>query len=1256
MVRLWFFMTLFTLQVRELTNLGQDRAVEFFRRLLWAEAGRVGVGKHLINVPDCINVGDGGIDAIIENAVPSNDEVIPTGTSGFQIKSSDLFPSHCKKELHVSEDLNKPLKPEIKRLLDNNGTYVLVLFADITNQAIYERREKAIREELKKCGYNNAKVRFYTANQLIGYAEHFIGLITWFKNYIAQCLSYSSWAENHDVKIPRYFVFDKERKQWMDSIRKKLRESGDKCLIFRITSLSGIGKTRFVFETLSPDDFKNRVIYVRAEAFKRTDLYTYLLNDQNLHAIIVIDECDLQQHDEFVRSFASRGSRIVVFTISYDLSKVPAPAYHFPLNPLDKQNINELIRVNETQLPNNVIDRISDFSGGYPRIAVLLVESYLAADTSPEDFLRIKDEALLDRLIGGRYSIGSGQFIKIKKILQGVSLFSKLGYSEGLDREAKWVTNLVGIGWNEFQELIAEQRRRGIIQGQHYIYVTPFMLRVHLINEWWEAHGFTKEGFNAFIESIPIIFRADILERFFDSIPYITTIDRGKIFVKEVLSKHGLFADESLLKTQLGSVFFLKLAEADAESALACLKRTIGVQNKEQLLQFSTGRREVVWALERIAMWKNLFPDAARLLLSLGEAENETWGNNASGVFAGLFTTAPAPVAPTEASPQERFPILKEALESESKGKRELALKACDHALETQNFRRLVGAEYQGLRKEPRLWKPKIYGELFDAYKSVWKLLYKQLDILRGDEKQRIINILLRRSRGLLLNPNLADMVIETFKKLIYGSYIERESILAEIIKILRYDNKDLAPEIKEQLGKLKDNLSGADFSSLLKRYVGMNLLEDRYDEEGNPIDDTQVQIKKLARLAIENKNLLWQELNWIMSTAAKNGFQFGYELSYLDQDLTLLPRLLETLRQVGEKGSALFLGGYFRVIFEREKQKWEKLLDDLAEDENLNYWIPELTWRSGISDQAALRILNLAKKGKIEPSHFRLFAWGGVIQNLSENVFKKWVQWLVVNSKDDAIDVVLDLYYFFYFGDDPKYKMPERLTLTLLTHPTLLKISEFKRNEQMSIHHWTEIGKAFIRIYPERSTEISLFMLEHFGEDNTIFQGFFSPVKAVVYQVLEKFPGEVWEQASKHLGPPIDSRAFHIKEWLREGALNKVPLRKIWDWVDSDINDRAWYLATFVPKILNKDSLARKLLIRYGVREDVRNNLLANFETEAWTGQASLHFKRNKQILLDFKKGEDNEKVKRWIDEYISTLDSQIRRAEIEEERRDIK
>lgn len=66
------------------------------------------------------------------------------------------------------------------------------------------------------------------------------------------------------------------------------------------------------------------------------------------------------------------------------------------------------------------------------------------------------------------------------------------------------------------------------------------------------------------------------------------------------------------------------------------------------------------------------------------------------------------------------------------------------------------------------------------------------------------------------------------------------------------------------------------------------------------------------------------------------------------------------------------------------------------------------------------------------------------------------------------------------------------------------------------------------------------------------------------------------------------------------DSVLSYIPLEGLWLWVDEDVENRAWYLASFAPKNLigieSRPSLFREILIRYGDREDVRGNLRANY------------------------------------------------------------
>ena len=134
-------------------------------------------------------------------------------------------------------------------------------------------------------------------------------------------------------------------------------------------------------------------------------------------------------------------------------------------------------------------------------------------------------------------------------------------------------------------------------------------------------------------------------------------------------------------------------------------------------------------------------------------------------------------VAPTQAAPKERHPILLEALSSTSKERRLLGLKACAVALEAHHFTRSIGAEFQGLTEVKDLWSPKTWGEVFDAYRDVWRTLVSLVPDLGEDEKREAVGIILQHARGLASYGNLSEMVIDTLRTLATDSQIDKKKI-----------------------------------------------------------------------------------------------------------------------------------------------------------------------------------------------------------------------------------------------------------------------------------------------------------------------------------------------------------------------------------------------------------------------------------------------------------------------------------------------
>ena len=1266
--------TIFTVTNDDLGRLDQQTAVDFFQRLLWAEARRIGIEVSKINVSSRIHVPDGGVDATVDEAqIEIGAGIIKQGKTSYQIKSGQSFrpwqKSEIRKELFGERtSLDKQnLGESIRACLDAGGTYVLVCTGIDLVESQRTDALNHIQNYLEQCGYQQSQVDVWSQNTLRGFLDVFPSLALWITGRSsAEFQTHQRWSQNEDMQTQ--FVSGQLQDELIEKIQNELRRNDDTVHI-RVLGEPGIGKTKLVLEATKTEDLSPLVIYCSASQFRDRNLMNTLRREDNQFSVVlVIDECDPDNRFHIWNTFRHQGPRIKLITIYNN---------HDPISDISVAEF-EVLRLGNDQIHTIIqrysgsqeqADRYLQFCDGSPRMAHHTGKILANYPGDPSQLLT--DDYLYKSFYidFGRENPDSQEVKERQRVLQHIALFMRFGYKRFVSPEAEAIAQLAGIEWERFQEIVDDLKNRKILQGEFTLYITPKALHIKLWTEWWRVYGnsFDLERFTQeLVSKVP-----KLAEWYYDMFQYAAESEAASRVVEDLLGPNGPFQNDENLKTRLGSRFFSALTEANPKSALRCLMRIMTAWNKEDFLHFTEGRREVVWALEKIAVWEDLFVDAARLLLALGETENEGWSNNASGVFAALFSPGYGRVAPTEASPTERLVVLKEAFESGSKERRGLALRACSAALHSGSFSRIGNAEYQGLRPEPKLWMPKTSAEFRDAYRKAWQLLADQLECLPEDERKEGAVILLEHAGEVGRIADIGDMVVETVESIVQKRYVNEKQLIEAISQILYYDepygDHGLPAEIRQQFEKLKEELVGSDFHSLMQRYVGMDLLEDKFDEDYNHVDQAQPQIEKLAQQAVDSSSLLQSELYWLVTVEAKNGYSFGNELGKRDDGFTLLPTLLEAQRNAGENASVYFLGGYFRAIFDSNVAEWEKQLDALVEDTTLNIVIPELTNRSGMTDRAGLRILELATNGIINVNHFGVLTYGKTVESLSEEVFVKWIEFLLSVTDKSAASIVLHLYHCYYIFDKPEPALPCDLTFRVLSHPALFEESDRYRFDTMTDYYWVEIGKIFLHRYPEKSLELVEPMFSHFGREGSIID-VYSQTCLVLDQITEQHPVGVWERVSKLLEDQTDfSRVASLERWMREGgtsgreerkeALIFIPREKIWEWVDKDVEKRAWYLAyRLMPTTLSVEewwtSLARAVLMRYGEREEVRSGLRSNYLTEGWWGPGSLHYKEKQQQLLRLKDGEDNENVKRWIDEFVDGLKESIDYEKIGEER----
>lgn len=1257
--------TILTVQDDDLERLDAREAVLLFRDILWAEARRIGLTFDRIVVSTRVNVPDGGIDAEVAE-VPSTvlSTIIRCGITSYQVKTGSSFspwqPAEIRRELFGGKEPNREnLASHVGRCLDRDGTYILVCFGlDLTA----EKRQLALdslAESLKSSGYQQPKFDVWSINNLLGFLQMFPGLALRVNGRSkARFETHQDWATRADMQTE--FNAGDAQLQTIVTIQTELRR--DPPVHVRVWGEPGIGKTRLVLEATGADDLRPLVIYTAATTFRDSDLMTELLRG-DLSAILVVDECDPNDMATIWNRFKYRpGFKLI--SIYTDRERV-SDVVDCGVSPLDDDRISSIIQT--YNIPQEIAGRWARDCGGSPRVAHVIGENLAQ---HPEDLLISPGTVnIWERYITGPDDPTSLEVRQRRLTLEYLSLFKRFGFGSMVEAEAKAIAGLIQmtdpqITWPAFVRTVTGLRKRRILQGETTLYITPRLLHIKLWLNWWDKYG---EGFdlNQIIQLPPTL-----LEWFFEMFVYAAGSPVAGRVARELLSDQGPFRQNSeLLNTPLGSRFFRFLAEAEPAAAAKCLAATIGSWNKTQLQQFGPGRRNIVWALERIAWWRELFAAAAELLFTLAENENESITNNASGVFVELFSiTTHRDLSRTEASPAERFPVLREALQSASRKRRLLALRACEQAL-TLETGGVITDVHRVVGKVPDLWVPKTWGDVFSAYREVWQHLADNVDALGDEERQQAVKILLRCARELSQFRNLAGLVVSTIEALSQKPYVDQRDIIETVVQLLHYDGDALADEARRSWEELRDRLTGADFHSMLVRYVGMDLIEDKVNRDGKLANVTQPHFESLAQEALSQPERLRPELNWLVTEKAKQGYRFGYELGRMDSKLTLLSLIADAQKRAGKEASAFFLSGYLRVLFEVDPAKWEELIESFTEDSALRTWVPELTWRAGqLTDTSAVRILRQVEQKAVDYRQLGMFAYGGVLQGISESVFHKWINMLLAIPDQEASYIAIEMYLFYYFYGDSPRRAPEDLTFNLLTSPAFFTRSEGQRRRAMVDYHWRQVGRAFVGSYPNRGLELAQLMLRHFGEDGTIMSGFRSSVTVVLSDVAAKFPREVWDLVARELMLPVTSRGYHIAQWLRGDdwfetehrgdALSLFPLDAVLSWVDEDIKGRAWHLATFVPPDLSREAgricWPREVLARYGNREDVRRNLIANFSTEGWTGPRSVHLMAKRQRLLDFGQGESESNVRRWLDEYADQLEKEIEHSRIEEERRD--
>ena len=1242
---------IFSVSEEDINRLSPERCVRLFGNLLHSDARKMRLSISKVHFTSK-TVPDGGIDASVEDGIQEQGDLIIDSESFYQIKSGTTFAPwkepQVRHELLGDKDvLEENLGSEVRRCFERNGTYILVCMKlRMTTRNKIDAIEN-LKKIFRECGISNPKVKVFDQEQIIGVVKLYPSLVLHLTNRDGSIFeSHREWETRDDMQ--NELVMGSEQEQFVRTVRNILLDNS-KSVHLNVYGETGVGKTRLVLESTRYPFLLPLVVYCPSpKNCIDSSLLAELVRNDSLYCILVVDDCDYEDRAAIWRRLKNLGHRIKLVTIYNEFQRTPGTTEQIQAPNLDDHTIQQILLAYH---PDDIIvGQLSRLCGGIPRVAHVMGWDL---KNNPSQLLRGSPDTYD---VWGRYTNygddPESEHVKQRKnILFTVALFRRFGNIRHFRDEFHAVHDLVhkidsNISLPIFQDHVQELRRRKILQGEDTLYISPKALHLWLWMNWWERYG---DLFN--LGDIVIELPEQLWRWFFAMFEYASSSDAAKYAIKRLFEEGGPLHDSDAIRTELGSEFFRSLSFVDPHAATEYLERTVGSWTNEELKNFH-GRRNVLDGLGRIVFEPDLFLRGGRILRDLAKCENADWLNNATGLFAGLFSLGIGYASVTKTPPEERILLLKETLCDASEEVRELGFKACESALHVTGV--TVSGSGDELWVNRKGWEPKTNNEWIKAHRAIMDVVVKKIPALPQGEQRKCAEIIFRNSRGMLRSvPQLGLYVVRKLQEL--EKFVAKETALQEVITILEFDRKYLQPEVKSLLEQIRDNINGSDYPARMRRYVGMDMIVDLVGNNGRR--ERREEIKQLARESLEIKKLKPQ-LHWLVTSDAKSGYLFGYELSTLDDDRRLLDIILDSQKNAGKDGNAFFLSGYMQKIFEKNKELWTEIMESLSEDKALSRFFLEVAWRSGITDKIGEILLKLVRKNEIEAGELSQFCVGGTIDKLSQSIVEEWIGAMLASEKPRVVSSAIGLFYMYFIHRQEKTLNVE-LTLELLLHEVFFDKRHASTSNTMVDFYWKETAMKFIQQYPEKSLTIAEKMLDGMGYDTPIANAHSQSIE-VLDRAATKRPNEIWEIITRFIDLPIDERGYAIINWVRgrtsdskPGFIQLVDFEEIFDWIDHDPHSRAPFIARYSPPNLsNERCLVREILVRYGGEDSVQRNLLANFHTETFSGLASEHYQGKKDKVLRYKETEYDENVKRWIDMYVDSLDADIQREKLNEER----
>jgi hypothetical protein len=1119
---------------------------------------------------------DGGIDARCVNSPRVVGQLIPRSAVDYQFKSGRETKTT---DLIARDDIFA--KPRVIAGLEDGHAFVYI--------AAWDRGDRASEDLLvnlrdKGVSVEDGQVIFLGLDSLSRLLRTFPALIAKYLGAGSNLDSFDDWSRYRTLSNP--FTSDDALRDRVASLRSTVKDENS---ILRVTGAPGEGKTRLVLEALRSSGLESSVLYAQQAEGVSADLISYLKRTADVRCTIVIDEVDDDAAERLTDRFSfCQSAEVRVILIGLDAQERTRPGT-FRVPKPSQAVLFSAIKAIVPTLPDDETQAIASDCERSPKLAVLIANR-IQEDPSLVNARNFLADGNIRSMLD-RYLPLEGE---AWKALRALAIFTRLGWTGSVESESETVFPVLGLDAIVARRSIEELHERyGVAPiGGRYRYVSPAVLADYLaakeIEPWTRTH----------INSVFGAMTPEMQDSFGRRLRRCSAVLRNRTIIEEViLGDQGPFRRLEDLESNLARTLLRRLAVPFSQATLRVLSRLILGATSEELTAAKASRRDIVWALQELLWREDTFQTAAHLTLRLAVTENESWANNATALWTGMFQTV---LGGTAAGLETRLRVLRQAVTSSNSKERQLAAKALKKALLASDM--MVGQDVPPSNVEgmpQKAWEPATYGDWVNAFVAYLNLLQPLLQdaneavrIEAGDDLQTAL------SSTFHLPPKAFDAWLSLASK---QTNLDRVVQLG-LIRAIEFacgrcdffasgeddhyrdleENKPTESEQEQRrdffnarrakLQELASRLTQDDFSLRFRLAVTRRervFRQDYYEAE----QEIEKALEPFALEAITAPTLLESEWSWLLE---ESNFHWSIRwiqiLGRMDTERRFKP-VLERIAK--ENTNAVMWRSLYELSYaqhQNDASYIDHCLEDMMTAGDSGIQVFDLAFRAGYAPSRIRYIERLLETGQIEPSvlaHLAYHPWGPALP--PQEVITLITAVLQRGTHLTTTLPFLDTYLSQATAAIPAFEQ--------LVVPILLSAESIELSGQ-GVDSWMKLARRYVDKAPIQMTSIALNLYSH-NHRNALHENGISELLHRAWQNSDR--QQFFETI---LAPWIDSddmEAWRIRNELPGWAANELPLEYLINWVAEKPEKRAYRVASIIGAPGNPPSdLQIELLSRF--------------------------------------------------------------------------